>query len=98
MIFTTPLPTSSNITERSPLLDQLARKIDTNRDGQLTSGEFSEFLAGLMQSLDDEQRSASPGTSEPASAGLLNTPQPAMTPAQASALLRKAFEHVTRTR
>ena len=97
MITTTSLPTSSNVTERSPLLDQLARKIDADRDGTLTSAEFSQFLAGLMQSLDEEQRSASSATTDPTPAMLLNMQSPAMTPAQASALLRKAFEPVTRT-
>lgn len=97
MITATSLQTSSNVTDRSPLLDQLARRVDTDRDGQLTSAEFSRFLAGLMQSLDEEQRSASSAATEPTPAMLLNTQPPAMTPAQASALLRRAFEHVTRT-
>jgi hypothetical protein len=40
--------------DRSQLVEQLARRVDTNRDGQVTSAEFSNFLSGLMQSLDEE--------------------------------------------
>ncbi len=35
-----------------PLVDQLAKRADTNRDGQVSNTEFSQFLATLMESLE----------------------------------------------
>ena len=34
--------------ERSPLLEQLARKADVNRDGAVSQNEFNAFLAALV--------------------------------------------------
>ena len=93
-------------TERSPLVEQLARKVDGNRDGQVTSAEFSSFLSSLMQSLDSESASrhepgpvaASPAAAEP-SPVLLPAAEPGtLTRAQGAALLRQAFDTVTRSR
>jgi len=98
-----PLVSSTGATERSPLVEQLARRVDGNRDGQVTSAEFSSFLADLMQSLDGEQ-ATSREPAAPASAGahqaavLPGTDVAALTPAQGAALLRQAFAPVTRSR
>jgi hypothetical protein len=101
-----PLIANTGTTERSSLVEQLARRADGNRDGQVTSAEFSTFLANLMQSLDSEQaaqrESEAPGA--PASAGvqtttvLPGTDGAALTRAQGAALLRQAFEPVARSR
>src|SRR5262245_17773426 len=40
----------------SSLAQQLFKKIDVNRDGQLTSGEFQQFLEGLMRGNGAETR------------------------------------------
>jgi hypothetical protein len=93
-------------TERSQLVEQLARRVDTNRDGQVTSAEFSNFLSGLMQSLDSELESTrqadAPDQAAPtgeASSVLLSVPETgAMTRAQGARMLRQAFETVTRSR
>lgn len=92
--------------DRSQLIDQLARRVDTNRDGQVTSGEFSTFLSGLMQSLDKEQSSnrtevAPSASAHPAESSTIllsvgNAGQ--LTRAQGAALLRQAFEAVTKAR
>jgi hypothetical protein len=99
-----PLVSGPGATERSPLVDQLARKVDTNRDGEVTSAEFSSFLSSLMQSLDHDlvtDRSATPtgASGVTASPARLHTGDAgAMTPAQAATLLRQAFEPTTRSR
>ena len=93
--------------DRSQLIDQLARRVDANRDGQVTSGEFSTFLSGLMQSLDQEQSSnrtevapslasAHPVDSSTILLSVGNAGQ--LTRAQGAALLRQAFEAVTKAR
>jgi len=69
----------SAATELSPLVEKLAKKADTNRDGQVTSSEFQEFLAGLMKSIEENQRtaekqSAAPGTSPVASGNQSTSP------------------------
>lgn len=92
--------------DRSQLVEQLVRRVDTNRDGQVTSAEFSNFLSSLMQSLDEEtaadrgveapiQRAAA-GDTSPALLSVSNAG--ALTRAQGTALLRQAFETVTRGR
>lgn len=89
-------------TERSPLIEQLARKVDGNRDGQVTSVEFSDFLSSLMQSLDHElasQREAGPAlTASSAPATPLSAEAAPLTRAQGAELLRQAFTPVTRSR
>lgn len=91
--------------DRSQLIDQLARRVDTNRDGQVTSGEFSTFLSGLMQSLDKEQSSyrtdaapASTQSTDPSTILLSVGNAGQLTRAQGAALLRQAFEAVTKAR
>jgi hypothetical protein len=100
-----PLISSTSTTERSPLVEQLARKVDGNRDGQVTSAEFSNFLSSLMQSLDSEltsHRDAGPATPsapiEPSPVVLAAGEAGPLTRAQGAALLRQAFETVTRSR
>lgn len=99
-MISTPSLTATSATERSPLMEQLGRRIDTDRDGQVTSAEFSSFLTGLMKSLDDEQAPATPARNalSAANAPALTAQASPMTPAQASALLRQTFEPVTRSR
>lgn len=99
-----PLISNHGATERSPLVDQLARKVDGNRDGQVTSAEFSNFLSSLMQSLDHELASqrdagamASAATAEP-SATRLSAEAVPLTRAQGAELLRQAFNPVSRSR
>ena len=88
----------------SQLVEQLARRVDTNRDGQVTSAEFSSFLSGLMQSLDTELASERQPDAPAASTGAASPVLPSiaeagpMTPAQGARLLRQAFETVTRSR
>ena len=96
----------TNSADRSQLVEQLARRVDANRDGQVTSAEFSNFLSSLMQSLDQEtaagrvaeapiQRAAAGDTSP---ALLSVSDAGALTRAQGAALLRHAFESVARNR
>jgi hypothetical protein len=93
--------------DRTQLIEQLARRVDTNRDGQVTSGEFSTFLSGLMQSLDNEQSSfrtqgdpsvPSAPTADPSTILLSVGDAGQLTRAQGAALLRQAFESITRAR
>ncbi len=101
------LTQGSGATDRSQLIDQLARRVDTNRDGQVTSGEFSTFLSGLMQSLDKEQSSyrtqpdPASASAQPVDSSTIllsagNAGQ--LTRAQGAALLRQAFEAFTKAR
>jgi hypothetical protein len=92
--------------DRSQLVEQLARRVDTNRDGQVTSAEFSNFLSGLMQSLDEEAAShrtveapmqrAAAGDTSPVLLSVSDAG--ALTRAQGAALLRQAFESMARSR
>jgi hypothetical protein len=50
------------------LVEQLARKADLNRDGQVSTSEFAQFLVNLLQ-----------GTSAPASSTGTTTPQTPVT-------------------
>ena len=92
---------SAGATERSSLVEELTRRVDANRDGEVTSAEFANFLSALTQSLDDEQAAAR-GTADPSAPTVPAGPAPAdaapMTPAQAAHMLRQAFEPVTRSR
>jgi hypothetical protein len=45
----------------APLVERLGKRADVNRDGHVTSDEFSEFLAKLTASLDAEH-AAKPAT------------------------------------
>ncbi len=92
--------------DKSQLVEQLARRVDTNRDGQVTSAEFSSFLSELMQSLDTDVASAhqAAGPAQAASSGeaspvLLSVAEAGtLTRAQGARLLRQAFESITRSR
>jgi hypothetical protein len=85
--------------EKSPLLEQLARKADANHDGTLTSAEFTAFLSTLTKSLDDDgkqpaaERPGDPSTNVHASVALPALARPT-TPAVAIEALRRA---ITRT-
>lgn len=55
MIDTYTSPTSSNAAaSRAAIAERIGPNTDSNRDGRVTSDEFSNFLAGLMQLLDQE--------------------------------------------
>lgn len=92
--------------DRTQLVEQLARRVDSNRDGQVTTAEFSSFLSGLMQSLDTDLASArqsdvSAQAAPPSDASpvLLSVADVStMTRAQGERLLRQAFETITRSR
>lgn len=43
---------------RTSLIDQLARKADANKDGTVSSAEFTAFLSSLTESLDHEEQAA----------------------------------------
>lgn len=86
--------------ERSPLVDQLARRADANHDGQVTSAELAGFFADLMQALDDDQSAQRAPAAAPHVTGrhvealsmAASTIDPAtMTQAQGAALLRRAL-------
>jgi hypothetical protein len=95
-----PHISGAGATERSPLTEQLARKVDGNRDGRVTSAEFSSFLTSLMESLDGEltsHRASDPAAPSPVAADASPAPLPLteaapLSRAQAAALLRQAFD------
>lgn len=95
----------TNATDRSQLVEQLARRVDVNRDGQVTSAEFSTFLSGLMKSLDDESAAKAPvpaatehdaTDSSPVLVSVADAGQ--LTRAQGAALLRQALTSVSGAR
>lgn len=75
---------------QSPLLDQLSRRADADRDGTVSTAEFSAFLTSLVQSLDDETAQAKQAAaSEPVAQPVTPAPSPTGSPsakAMASAL------------
>jgi hypothetical protein len=95
----------TNAADRSQLVEQLARRVDVNRDGQVTSAEFSSFLSGLMKSIDEES-TARPSTpvagetpasdSSPVLVSVADAGQ--LTRAQGAQLLRQALSSVSRAR
>jgi hypothetical protein len=98
---TTHLATTSTADARSPLLDQIARRADVNRDGNVTSAEFSNFLSGLMESLEAEARNtaADPQTAStvpaPSTPELLKT---VSSPSAAADALRRAIAAASKER
>lgn len=89
--------------ERSPLIDQLARRADANRDGQITRAELDNFLSDLTRALDSELERHRAAAGDPPPAATSTTPVlaadlTAMTRAQASALLRQALETTRKVR
>jgi hypothetical protein len=62
------LPSSKAATELAPLVEQLAKRADANRDGKVTSAEFMEFLTKLTSSLDEDAKSGGNLASSNASA------------------------------
>lgn len=80
------LPSSKAATEAAPLVEHLAKRVDTNHDGKVTSAEFMDFLTQLTASIDDDAKSGGNLASSNASAlsWLQATSAPAQTPASAS--------------
>lgn len=98
---TTHLATTGTENARSPLIDQLARRADANRDGNVTSAEFSHFLSGLMESIEAETREpaaqppAASAATVPGAPELLKT---ASSPSAAADALRRAIAAATKER
>jgi hypothetical protein len=46
-----PLDSTSTTTSVSPLIEQIARRVDANGDGSISTSEFSSFLTNLLQSI-----------------------------------------------
>ena len=98
---TTHLATTGTDNARSPLIDQLARRADANRDGNVTSAEFNNFLSGLMESLEADRRepAAQPTTAStatvPGATELLKT---ASSPSAAADALRRAIAAASKER
>jgi hypothetical protein len=79
------LSSSKAATELSPLVEQLAKRADANRDGKVTSAEFMEFLTKLTASLDDDAKSGGTLASSNASALSWIGGVPAQAPAASNA-------------
>lgn len=96
----------TNATDRSQLVEQLARRVDVNRDGQVTSAEFSNFLSGLMKSLDEDAAATPPVPTvgehaaaddhSPVLVSVADAGQ--LSRAQGAQLLRQALTSVSRAR
>lgn len=65
----TPKTTGADLTQ---LVEQLARRADANRDGQVSTSEFAQFLVGLLQ----QTTSTSISTPSTSSTSLEDTPLP----------------------
>lgn len=97
MITTTNLPGAAHAIpqERPTLVDQLARKADVNRDGTVTTAEFTAFLGGLLQTLDRDEaaRDAEPPVPPAAVVATEADPRLAVTPQPSAAVesLRRAI-------
>ncbi|HVT47963.1 MAG TPA: EF-hand domain-containing protein [Vicinamibacterales bacterium] len=46
-----PLDSTSTTTGVSPLIEQIAQRVDANGDGSISTSEFSSFLTNLLQSI-----------------------------------------------
>jgi hypothetical protein len=46
-----PLDSTRTTTGVSPLIEQIARRVDANGDGSISTSEFSSFLTNLLQSI-----------------------------------------------
>lgn len=69
------------------LVERLASRVDVNRDGNVTSREFSEFLGQLNASLDRESASqADPATAPRAGTASVPVPEAASLAAAAARL------------
>lgn len=88
------------------LVEQLARRADTDRNGRVSSDELTSFLSELMRSLDEETAADRTATASsapaPRVAGESGAPPSIdavpMTPAQGAELLRRAFGSTERFR
>lgn len=43
--------TTTAASDLAPLVKQLAKRADLNKDGQVSTTEFSQFLTGLLESI-----------------------------------------------
>ena len=95
------LSSKGSAAELAPLVEQLAKRADTNRDGKVSSAEFSDFLTKLMQSIDDEH-GAGTGQAQPSgpsSAGPIPVPSTNVpVPASAAAAIRAIVAAVVKER
>lgn len=71
---TTNKTTGADLTQ---LVEQLAKRADANRDGQVSTSEFAQFLVGLLQQTSDAGTTISSPTTAPAKAtSIADTPLP----------------------
>ncbi len=105
MINATHTTTATPAGDESRLVEQLARRADTDGNGRVSSDELTRFLSDLMRSLDDElateARTPAASSSAPPAAGRAVMPSLdtiPMTPAQGTELLRRAFGSTERFR
>lgn len=56
--------TSPRTTGETPLIDQLAKRADVNRDGKVSSAEFSDFLTSLLDKAGESSGTKPAGTGE----------------------------------
>ena len=69
----TPKTTGADLTQ---LVEQLARKADANRDGQVSTSEFAQFLVGLLQQTTGSATSTTSTTSTATTTPIADTPLP----------------------
>jgi hypothetical protein len=62
-ITTTPKTTGSDLTQ---LVEQLAKRADANKDGQVSTSEFAQFLVNLLQPMANGSGSTLPVAETPA--------------------------------
>jgi hypothetical protein len=67
-----PLDSTSATNGVSPLIDQIARRVDANGDGNISTSEFSSFLTNLLQSISQVAQHGTNSTS-PSSFGTSST-------------------------
>lgn len=90
---TTGFVSGAEAGERS-LVDQVGKRADVNRDGQISSEEFSKFLQDLVRSIDaevDRDRAATDAAVRPAhvpAAVVDAVDAPVVASSQGAALLR----------
>jgi hypothetical protein len=87
--------------ELAPLVEQLAKRADSNRDGKVSSSEFNDFLTKLMQSIDDEHGTTAEGTERPGTTATGPVPVASasvQTPASAASAIRAIVAAVSKER
>jgi len=104
VINATHTTTATPAGDESRLVEQFARRADTDANGRVTSDELTRFLSDLMRSLDEElateartpAASSAPPTVDRVAMPSIDTIP--MTPAQGTELLRRAFGSTERFR